>query len=210
MTDKEKIEQIQYYSRLTWKDLAARLGLKAAQSFIDIRNGRHGISKRLSARILKEFPEINRNWLIFDQGEMLASETAENSIPLPDEAVSLLEAGAPVGTILPGSCFPQADLALRNTSDSMVEYPQGCILVLKRISDVQLLVPGNIYYITTDDFAVVKRVLRGSDANRLSLYSSNEACYPDGRAIYEPFEVDIASINSAYLVLGYIYTHAGL
>ncbi len=107
-----------------------------------------------------------------------------------------------------GSCFPKAEVAMRNTSDSMTEYPIGCILVLKRVVDTQLLIPGNNYLVETNEFCIVKRVQKGADNAHIALYSSNVATYPDGKLIYEPFEIPIDSVRRIFSVIGYIYTQA--
>lgn len=209
MTDGEKIEKIQSHVNLTWKDLAQRVGLASAQTFTDIRSGRHGISTKLANRIAQAFPEIRREWIMFEQGNMLKRDE-ECGIKLYDgasaEGVVMFDDNRVVGTINIGSCFPSAELAIRNNSDSMVEYPIGCILVLKKVQDVNLLIPGCNYLVETSEFNAIRRVQRGRDDAHIALYSSNNATYPDGRMIYEPFEIPMESVKRIFTVLGYIFT----
>ena len=63
MTDGEKLIEIQQMTGLTWKDLADKVGIASAQTFTDIRGGRHGISMKLANKIIEAFPEIRKEWL---------------------------------------------------------------------------------------------------------------------------------------------------
>ena len=60
----------------------------------------------------------------------------------------------------------------------------------------------------TNEFCIVKRVQKGADNAHIALYSSNVATYPDGKLIYEPFEIPIDSVRRIFSVIGYIYTQA--
>ena len=50
---------------------------------------------------------------------------------------------------------------------------------------------------------------RGSSAGTLTLYSSNDDKYDDGRLIHEPFEISIEDIVNIYSILGYIVNDTG-
>lgn len=207
MTDGEKLIAIQKMSGLNWKELAARIGIASAQTFTDIRGGRHGISLKLANRIIEAFPNIRQEWLMFESGPMTHDE-ATDMIAMYDSAeeLSTAQEGGCREAINVGSCFPKAEIAIRNTSDSMSEYPVGCILVLKRVVDTNLLIPGCNYLVETNEFSIVKRVQKGKDDAHIALYSSNTAAYSDGKMIYEPFEIPIDSVRRVFTVLGYIYT----
>ncbi len=205
MTDGEKLEQIQQMTGLSWKEMAAKVGIASAQSFTDIRSGRHGISMKLANRIIDAFPNIRREWLMFESGPMTKDE-AVGMIALYSSTESMATAKGGDDIINVGSLFPKAEAAVRNASDSMIEYPNGCILVLRRVTDTNLLIPGNNYLVETEEFSIVKRVQKGKDEAHIALYSSNTATYPDGKPIYEPFEIPIDSVRRIFTVLGYIYT----
>ena len=199
MDDIHRINALRAYTGLNWRELANKLGLRTPQTFTDIRSGRHGISSRLANRICDAFPELRREWVTFGSGEMKEAESEAvpvGSIPMEYEPsvqhISLHE------------IFPSADLAVRNTSDSMVEYPVGCVLILREVRDLNLLVPGANYLVDTDEFSVVKRVQSGSTPTRIALYSSNEAQHPDGKMIYEAFEIEMDSVRRMYAVMGYV------
>lgn len=208
MTDGEKLEEIRQMTGLQWKELAAKVGLASGQTFTDIRNGRHGISMKLANRIIEAFPEIRREWLMFESGPMTQKEAA-GMIALfnstEDLGANMTDDKGTSESINVGSCFPKAEIAMRNTSDSMTEYPVGCILVMKRVMDMKLLMPGNNYLIETNEFVTVKRLQKGKDEAHIALYSSNCATYPDGKLIYEPFEIPMDSVRRMFYILGYIY-----
>lgn len=207
MTDGEKLIEIQQMTGLSWKDLADKVGIASAQTFTDIRGGRHGISLKLANKIIEAFPEIRREWLIFESGPMTHKE-AEGMIAMFNSAEDITDSKASPDFINVGSFFPKAEIAVRNSSDSMTEYPVGCILVMKRVMDMKLLMPGNNYLIETNEFVTVKRLQKGTDNAHIALYSSNCATYPDGKLIYEPFEIPIDSVNRMFYILGYIYPQA--
>lgn len=209
MTDGEKLEQVRQMTGLTWKELAAKIGIASAQTFTDIRSGRHGISVKLANRIIEAYPNVRREWLMFESGPM-TQEQVLSTITLYDSADDLAVDGtnSRCEAINVGSCFPKAEVAIRNNNDSMVEYPVGCILVLKRVLDTNLLIPGTNYLVETNEFAVVKRVQKGRDEAHIALYSSNEKKYDDGKTVYEPFEIPMDSVRRMFSVLGYIFTQA--
>lgn len=209
MTDKERLEELRQYSGLSWKDLASKVGTNP-QTFTDIRGGRHGISKGLSVKILNAYPDLRQEWVVFGTGPMTKQESSRN-IPLYETAggsSDALAAGNCAGCINVGSCFPKAEMALRNASNAMTEYPVGSILILKRVGDVNMLVPGSNYVVETAEFVLPKRLQTGSTDNSIRLYSTNTATYPDGNLIYEPFEVPLEAVTRIFSIIGYIYTHS--
>lgn len=188
MDDKDKIEAIHKHTALTWRGLAQKLGLSTVQTFADIRNGRYGISASLADKIVRTFPEINREWLMHDEGEMIV-DSSKNDV-----------AGLNV-------YFPGVELAMRNTNESMSEYPLGAILMLRKIATLEQLVPGTNYYFVTPGMSAVKRMQKGSSPECVALFSTNAATYPDGRQIYEPFEISMDDIRDVYEVLGYLVSN---
>lgn len=100
-----------------------------------------------------------------------------------------------------GDWFPGATAAIHHYGDSMVEYPSGCILALKRVNDMRLLVNGEHYVIETDEFRITKQV-QDDGGDYIMAYSSNREVYPDGHLIHAPIRIPKASIRHLDLVLG--------
>lgn len=179
--------------------------------------------------ISESYPDLNTNWLLTGEGEMLISDSMEHEIveaqsrdgliPFYEAEttggfqglVSSSDTGSElVGYIQSGGWFAGRDTAaIRHVGDSMIEYPNGCILAVREVLDRHLLVPGKNYVIETSEYRVTKRVQRGSTSNTISLYSSNQEKYDDGRLIYEPFEVDMSDIRRIFSILGYIVNQSG-
>lgn len=100
-----------------------------------------------------------------------------------------------------GDWFPNATSAIHHYGDSMVEYPSGCILALKRVNNTKLLVNGGIYVIETDEFRITKQV-QDDGGEYIIAYSTNRETYPDGHLIHSPIRIPKESIRHLDLVLG--------
>lgn len=208
MTEKEKIEQVRQYSGMTWKALAKRLNLKSAQTFTDIRRGKHGISKTVAAQIVANFPEISIDWLLLDKGQML-EETAGEVFTLHENPICMLDdcvCGKSVSTALTlKQIFPNASDVLRNTTDAMSEYPNGSFLMLREVANKNLLVPGCDYLFITEAFSMVRRLQKGEAPGQIALYATNNITHPDGRCVYEPMEISVADLKKVYAVVGCVF-----
>lgn len=167
-----------------------------------------------------KFPEIDGNWLLTGEGEMLranispmqATDKADRRrIPLYSDVASIGGFNDQVANtdhtatvaewIDAGDWFPEATAAIRHYGDSMVEYPAGSILVLKRVHDRRLLINGRNYVIETTEFRITKQ-LQYDGGDYLWAYSSNTDTYPDGRQKHSPIKIPMATIRHIDLVLG--------
>ena len=100
-----------------------------------------------------------------------------------------------------GDWFPEATAAIRHYGDSMVEYPSGSILALKRVNDRRLIINGRNYVIETSEFRITKQ-LQDDGGDYIIAYSSNKDTYPDGRQIHSPIRIPKDTIRHIDLVLG--------
>lgn len=107
-----------------------------------------------------------------------------------------------------GDWFKEATSAIRHYGDSMVEYPSGSILALKRVIDMNLLIWGRNYCIETTEFRITKRLQDGGDKYILA-YSSNTDTYPDGTLIHSPIKIPKTSIRHVDLVIGCVTKEYG-
>lgn len=178
--------------------------------------------------ILNAYPELNRVWLLSGEGEMLTSSQAsmeqdtdarKGMIPFYDAETtgghngrvsSSNSTSEMIGYIHAGGWFGGRETAaIRHVGESMTEYPDGCILAVREVLDRNLLVPGKNYVIETSEYRVTKRIQHGSSKDTISLYSTNQEKYEDGRLVYEPFEVSLADVRRIFSVLGYIVNQSG-
>lgn len=194
-----------------------------------VNNISKGIGADKLQKILCAFPELNQSWLLTGEGEMLKSDSPETCsrdrisdvgmIPFYDAEttggyngrVSTTDSvNEIVGYIQPGGWFAGRETAaIRHVGESMTEYPDGCILAVREVLDRNLLVPGKNYVIETSEYRVTKRIQHGSTKDSISLYSTNQEKYEDGRLVYEPFEVMLSDIRKIFCVLGYIVNQSG-
>jgi len=202
------------------KALAERVGL-SAQNVGNWMVDDNPIGGKTMTRITEKLPEINSKWLLTGEGSMLkdAAPPSEKRhiIPLYDDAgtiggtdhVANMEGVQyPTEHIDAGSWFKEATAAIRHYGDSMTEYPSGCILAVKELSDWEsLIVWGRNYVIETSEYRITKRLQKGRDDNHLYAYSSNDETYPDGKLIHEPIDIPKEAIRRIALVLGYVVKH---
>lgn len=181
------------------------------------------ISKTIVQKIVDKIPEISFVWLLTGEGSMLKEESPKEHpisvqavlpkkrIPLYDDVSSIgglndrvanMDGVAyPTEWIDAGDWFPEATAAIRHYGDSMIEYPSGSILALKRVEDHRLIIWGRNYSIETTEFRITKRLQDGGDDYILA-YSSNESTYSDGTLIHSPIKIPKETIRHIDLVLG--------
>lgn len=99
-----------------------------------------------------------------------------------------------------GDWFPEATAAIRHYGDSMVEYPSGSILALKRVNDRRLIINGRNYVIETSEFRITKQ-LQDDGGDYIIAYSSNKDTYLDGHQIHSPIRIPKDTIRHIDLVL---------
>lgn len=160
-------------------------------------------------KISLNFPQLNTGWLLTGEGSMLKGEFRKK-IPLYDvESIGghndvVADTDTPAGHVAEwidaGDWFPGATAAIRHYGDSMVEYPSGSILALKRVEDTSLLINGRNYVIETSEFRITKQLQ--DDGDCIIAYSSNRETYPDGRQIHAPIRIPKTAIRHIDLVLG--------
>ena len=173
------------------------------------RKGTTNLGLKAVERILKIYNDINRDWLLTGEGEMLKTSDKKR-IPVYDDDVTIggmngsvanVDGQArPTEWIDAGDWFPNATSAMHHYGDSMTEYPSGCILALKRVNDPRLLINGENYVIETDEFRITKQIQ--DEGDYIVAYSSNRETYPDGHLIHSPIRIPKDSIRHLDLVLG--------
>lgn len=168
-------------------------------------------------KVLDNCLDINPEWLLTGNGEMLKTaqtytESPKNVIPLYDDIATMGGTRSiadtqevPEGTeyIDAGDWFKDVTAAIRHYGSSMQEYPNGCILALRKITDIRGIVWGRNYVIETTDIRVTKRMQTCTDDdNCIMAYSTNTETYPDGRLVHEPFKIYKSDIRHIFLVIG--------
>lgn len=94
----DRIRTIMGYTKLSQQDFAARLGISPA-SLSSILTGRTNPTNKHIMGIHQGFPEINVNWLMFGEGDMLTGEHAP--APSNEAGADVDETGQSVATMQP-------------------------------------------------------------------------------------------------------------
>lgn len=174
------------------------------------------LNSRLNAKnFKKEYIEEIEQLL----GISISAASSKNLIPFYDDVSSIGGVkgvvASPDGVSSPsdyidtGDWFKEATAAIRHYGESMIEYPQGCILALKEVKERKLVVWGRDYVVETNEYRITKRIQRGEDKEHIRAYSTNEDTYPDGRIIHEPLDIEWNDVRCIYAVLGYVVKKNG-
>lgn len=175
------------------------------------------IQSKWVIKIVENYPDISEKWLLTGEGSMLKGEGASSDkrlIPFYDDVSTIggsnsisatVDGAMPTSEYIDaGDWFHEAGAAIRHYGDSMVEFPSGCILALKKVEDWQLILWGHNYVVETTEFRITKKLQKGADDSTIVAYSSNTETYPDGRQVHEPKTIPLAAVRSIWLVLGYV------
>lgn len=205
---------------ITQSEIAYRLGVSKAY-VNSLFTGKREFGKQQAENWSNLFG-LSVSWLLTGEGNMLKDESV-NDHPIPGQTEStkrripfyddISTVGgtnivasdtpqmSPAEWIDAGDWFPEATAAIRHYGDSMIEYPSGSILALKRVEDHRLIIWGRNYSIETAEFRITKRLQDGGDTYILA-YSSNMDKYPDGTLIHSPIKIPKETIRHIDLVLG--------
>lgn len=219
---KNMIDNIKFAYKLKQSEVAVRLGVTGTY-LSDMINGRVPFTDNMREKIHEVFTDYSgeESSDALKETKYYGGEYPEKPhlIPLYDDVatsggsegknVTLDSVSRPTDYIDAGDWFRNGTAAIRHYGNSMIEYPPGCIIVIKEVFDRELIIPGRDYVIETAEYRTTKRVQRGKDNEHITAYSTNTETYPDGRLIHEPFDVPWRAIRHISLVLGYVVKKNG-
>lgn len=190
-----------------------------------VRNINENIGADKLESILKTFPDLNRDWLLYGEGEMLKSEAEEQSTECSTKSGKLIpfydiEAAAGThyemnmdtarqsGMIEIGSVLHDSESAIRVYGNSMIpNYPAGCVIGLKLHTD-SFIEPGRVYVVETRDNRYLKRLYYNDDKSCLHCLSDNQMKYEEGprkgKLYYQDFEIPFDEIVRLHQVVGVV------
>ena len=93
---KDRIYQLMQHTGLKQAEFAERLGMSAG-SVSNIFTGRTNPTNNHVQAIHRAFPQVNINWLLFGEGEMMDHAEGDADAPSPDAAPAA--EGAPAATL---------------------------------------------------------------------------------------------------------------
>jgi len=101
--------------------------------------------------------------------------------------------------------FEDCELALPVFGHSMYPtYENGCIIICKRIRDLDVIHYGEVHLIITNEQRLLKRVKKSTEKNCILLVSDNYEAQKENRLRYEPFDLAKSKIKHLYIVKGSI------
>ena len=197
------------------------LTMKAFEQRCDLSTGyvtsmRKGYGSEKLNNVLTAFPELNREWLLYGEGDMLSSTSSAQPQPsvknervADDEAykVPLVPISALAGSLNDFSLsvkrddcetvispIKDIDMAIKISGDSMEpEYPSDSQVFVKKINERAFLEWGRVYVLNTCNGIVIKRLMPTADPNTVLCESINPK--------YPPFEVNLENVNGVYRVM---------
>ena len=198
----------------TQKELGNKMGYSNESAFSQVINGKQNIPKDFMDKLKVLMPELNENWLITGEGEMLKpdNDIKEEKEYSPCEDVTfvpLLPVASKGGNIDEyissaklSDCekilspTPNAEIAITIRGDSMFpKYPNGTIAFIKKIDADLFIEWGRVYVLNTVNGSVTK-VLTPSKKKG---YIRCESLNPDKK--FAPFDVPMKSIKGIYKIL---------
>lgn len=187
---------------------------------------RTGFGREKLNNVLLAYPQLNREWLLYGEGEMLRNslvamhkETLDNmrsnlkpqsgtdGLPLiPIDAVAGFNGWDESGISeldcarydVPDFAAAHADFLIRVSGSSMYpKYSSGDILACRKIDEITFIQWGKIYVIDSRQGAMVKRLFPIEGDSAMLLCKSDNPNYP-------PFELPKEEIRSISIVVGAI------
>ncbi len=211
------------HSRISQSEFARRLGVTPTY----IGAMRKSIPEEKVMKIISLFPDLNRDWLLYGEGEMLigtGNEEEDNDVKGMYE-VPLLPVEAAAGRLQDWSTsvalrqcqmvmspLPGVDFAIRISGDSMEpNFQDGSTLLIKRINDRAFIPWGHPMVIDTENGVLVKVVYpcrsrhERDDDDDYAAGGSDSEQYVEARSYnrnYPPIKIPTSSIYGLYRVLG--------
>jgi len=189
---RERVHKLIHRENISRNEFASRIG-KSASNIYEILSGKRGVPKGFSTDILKAFPKVNKDWLLFGEGSMYVDE--DDGVEFPTETRPRLPRVLSEGHLADYfegdkrhlcqekpviTQFPDYDFSLFLKTDRMSpNYRRGDELFFKRTAIKEW---GSCYLLDTAEGPKFKKVYddvdeNGNPAIRCVSYDRDE--YPD-------------------------------
>lgn len=202
-TVKGRLQTFLRAKRITNLEFSQLLG--TASTYVNVI--RKSIPEEKVMKICQIFPDLNRDWLLYGEGDMLIDDSTK---PAQKEyTVPLLPVAAFAGNLQMWSkgvrlrdCahivspIPNVDIAINVSGDSMEpEFHDGSTLLLRKINDRAFIPWGSPMVIDSENGVLVKCVYPGDEFS-IEARSINPA--------YPPIQIPKSGIYGLYRVVGSI------
>jgi repressor LexA len=211
----ERLSEYMVYRGINNNALTVAAELSVGQIGKAISNN-SGINSSSIEKILHAYPEINAEWLLTGNGQMIkesnepvSKKTEERKgIPLiPIEAMAgygqgdsqVMQYDVSSGYNIPELEGKGVKYLIRVSGSSMYpKYSNGDLLACKPLKDLAFFQWGKPYVLDTEQGAIVKRLFPcDEDIECLECHSDNKTHYP-------PFKIPKTSVRAVAIVVGVI------
>lgn len=207
-TVKQRLLEFLRSKRITQSEFTRRLGVSPTY----IGAMRKGIPTSKLMKICEMYPDLNRDWLLYGEGEMVISkETEEAGAEAAGYETLLLPVEAYAGGlqnysqgVRAGECrkivtpINGADFAIQIRGDSMEpKFHSGSILLIKRINEKAFIPWGYPMVLDTENGVLIK-VLYPDNDSKDEEFVLAKSFNPD----FPPFKIPADSIYGLYRIMG--------
>lgn len=208
-TVKDRLLRFLQAEKISNSEFSRQMGLSPAY----VGAMRKSMPEEKVARLMELYPNLNRDWLLYGEGDMYQKGSADKTVPedVADYVVPLLPVDAFAGNLQMWSegvaladCekviapVKGADFAIRVSGDSMEPFIfSGMIILIKKINDRAFIPWGNPMVIDTENGVLVKIVQPSQEG---SSYIEAQSYNPK----YAPIQIPKQSVYGLYRVLATI------
>ena len=203
---KERLQHFLKEEGITASEFSRKMGLSPAY----IASMRRSMPPQKLEKLIEVFPQINREWLLFGEGNMYRDmgDTAIDPHRLDKHMIPLVPAQAHAGTLeqyaegfTENECIKiyspriEANLAITVKGDSMEPViHSGTILCVKRINEKAFIPWGSPLVLSTENGTLVKLLYpseKGEDYVEARSYNKD----------YPPFTVPLETVFGIYRII---------
>ena len=203
LTEWQRLEQIIKWVGMSVNSFGREIGLARSENLYQIKRGNNGISRDLADMICKRYPQISKAWVLAGEGDMFLDPMEISALRLPYfEADVEKYVLAPDSYVRAGELrlpmFAGCDFAAVYCGRAMGdEVPTGSVVVMRRVVDMEELVPGSDCLVVCDKRVLFRR-LRASDSSEVLRLEA-----PDTERV-DAVEVNKADVREIYRLEGVI------
>lgn len=204
MSVQERLMKFINYKKLSKLRFAKSINRSSAY----VTNIVNSVGKSTLKIITVQYPELNIEWLLTGEGEMIISANEqEQTNTIPAESIPVVPLSAQAGKltdftegVMMYDCermlcpIKGADFAVPVSGDSMSpEYPSGSKVIVRKIDDQAFIDWGRTYVLDTCNGVVIKNIYPSESENAVRCVSIN----PN----FPSFDINKSDIYSWYRVL---------
>lgn len=207
-TVKERLIRLLKAEKMSQAEFARLMGVSVAY----VSAMRKALPAAKIVKLKEIFPELNRDWLLYGEGEMYVSDAGARKREDDDtNSVPLLPVSAYAGSLTNfsqsvelrdceriGVPVKGAELAIPVTGESMEpDIPGGTIVAIRRINEQAFIPWGNPMVIDTENGVLIKVVYpseKGEDYIEARSYNQK----------FPPIQIPVSSIFGLYRVVAYM------